>query len=102
MWQDQRGNWHVLYHRMFDPAGSSPIPSPGWAGGHAYSADGITWSNISRCYNTSIPLEDGTSIEALRRERPKLLFDAQKRPIYLFNGAQMPGGTYTIGAPLAV
>ena len=21
MWKDKRGNWHVLYHRMFDPAG---------------------------------------------------------------------------------
>jgi hypothetical protein len=22
MWKDKRGNWHVLYHRMFDPAGA--------------------------------------------------------------------------------
>jgi hypothetical protein len=45
MWKDKRGNWHVLYHRMFDPAGpldpnwgeedgswkrpGTPIPSPG-------------------------------------------------------------------------
>eukprot|EP01051_Picozoa_sp_SAG22_P023915 SAG22_NODE_6387_length_863_cov_0.941099_2_plen_85_part_00 len=48
MWEDHRGHWHVLYHRMFDGEGkldpnwgkadgswkhSRPIPSPGFAGG---------------------------------------------------------------------
>ena len=91
MWKDKRGNWHVLYHRMFDPAGpldpnwgkedgswnkkGGPVPSPGWAGGHAYSRDGLAWSNWTRCYNTSVALVDGTTVNFPRRERPKLLFD---------------------------
>jgi len=35
MWIDKRGNWHQLYEGM-------PMP-----GAHAWSADGISWSNIS-------------------------------------------------------
>ena len=27
MWVDKRGNWHALYHRMFDPIG--PL-DPNW------------------------------------------------------------------------
>jgi hypothetical protein len=88
---------------MFDPAGSSPIPSPGWAGGHSYSADGFNWSPIQRCYNTSLPLEDGRTVEMKRRERPKLVFDGQQRPTHLFNGGQFGNGdTYTVVAPLNV
>ena len=58
MWIDSRGHYHVLYHKMFDPSGGSPIPSPGWCGGHSYSIDGISWSNISRSYNTSVNFKD--------------------------------------------
>lgn len=102
MWKDARGNWHVLYHKMFDPAGSSPIPSPGWAGGHSFSEDGISWSPISRAYNTSMVLSDGTSLELKRRERPKLIFDSDGvTPTHLSNGAVGPdGSTYTIVVPL--
>jgi hypothetical protein len=101
MWTDSRGHWHVLVHRMFDPPGGGAIPSPGWAGGHAFSRDGLTWSNISRCYNTTIRMRVGTSWEALRRERPKLLFDRAGNMQYLFNGvATAHEGTYTLAVPI--
>lgn len=118
MWVDKRGNWHVLYHRMFDPAGTldpnwgqedgswrrprSPVPTPGWAGGHAFSRDGLSWSPWTRCYNTSVLLENGQTVETRRRERPKLLFNADGHPTHLYNGAIWPGETYTIVAPLNV
>lgn len=96
MWKDARDNWHVLYHRMFDPNGTSPVPSPGWPGGHAYSRDGLVWSNISRCYTTGFRLADGRRYETLRRERPKLLFNEKKQPTHLFNGYITPDhGVYT-------
>lgn len=120
MWIDGRGNWHVLYHRMFDPYGpldpnwgqedgtwkrpSSPVPL-GWAGGHAFSRDGLSWSKWSRCYNTSVALVNGSRHEFQRRERPKLLFDVHGTPTHLFNGAitgDATLGTYTIVAPLNV
>lgn len=101
MWQDQRRNWHVLVHRMFDPPGGSAIPSPGWAGGHAFSRDGLKWSDFSRSYNTTIHMVDGSSWETLRRERPKLLFDKHGRMQYLFNGvATATEGTYTLAVPI--
>ena len=102
MWVDARGNWHALFHRMFDPAGKSPIPSPGWCGGHAFSKDGLHWSSISRAYNTSVLLTDGSRIEMLRRERPKLIFDKSGKPTHLFNGVETAShGTYTMVAPLS-
>lgn len=64
----------------------SPVPSPGWAGGHAYSRDGLNWSSWTRCYNTSVALADGTTINFPRRERPKLLFDKEGNPTHLYNG----------------
>eukprot|EP00039_Didymoeca_costata_P004535 m.73987 g.73987 ORF g.73987 m.73987 type:complete len:431 (+) comp12442_c0_seq2:33-1325(+) len=117
MWKDKRGNWHVLYHRMFDPAGpldpnwgkydgswvrpKSPVPSPGWCGGHAFSRDGINWSPWTRCYNTSVTLTNGTTVEFLRRERPKLLIQ-DGVPTHLYNGVIAPTETYTIVSPLNV
>lgn len=64
----------------------SPVPSPGWAGGHAYSRDGLNWSQWTRCYNTSVALTDGTTVNFPRRERPKLLFDKDGTPTHLYNG----------------
>ena len=116
MWRDKRGNWHVLYHRMADPYGPldphwgaedgswkrpGPVPK-GWAGGHAFSRDGLAWSNWTRCYNTSIPLASGGFFETNRRERPKLLFGKDGTPTHLFNGAITGRGTYTVVAPLNV
>ena len=116
MWRDKRGNWHVLYHRMADPYGPldphwgaedgswkrpGPVPK-GWAGGHAFSRDGLAWSNWTRCYNTSIPLAFGGFFETNRRERPKLLFGKDGTPTHLFNGAITGRGTYTVVAPLNV
>ena len=40
MYQDKRGHFHLLYHRMFDPinnSSKSAIPSPGWCGGILFS-----------------------------------------------------------------
>ncbi len=116
MWRDKRGNWHVLYHRMFDPYGpldplwgkwktqpaGNPVPQ-GWAGGHAFSRDGFTWSKWSRCYNTSVVLTDGRVVEHNRRERPKLIFDSSGSPTHLYNGVFDTTGssvTFTIVAPI--
>eukprot|EP00413_Alexandrium_margalefii_P002002 CAMPEP_0204523498 /NCGR_PEP_ID=MMETSP0661-20131031/6869_1 /ASSEMBLY_ACC=CAM_ASM_000606 /TAXON_ID=109239 /ORGANISM="Alexandrium margalefi, Strain AMGDE01CS-322" /LENGTH=402 /DNA_ID=CAMNT_0051529197 /DNA_START=42 /DNA_END=1250 /DNA_ORIENTATION=- len=101
MWVDRRGNWHALLHKMFDPSGGSPVPSPGWPGGHIFSKDGLTWSEMRRAYSTNVTLESGEVLVLLRRERPKLILDEQGVPTHLTNGAIMPDGeTYTIVQPL--
>ena len=115
---------HVLYHRMYDPTRTldphwgqggdvrppgPAIPSPGWSGGHAFSRDGVTWSKWTRCYNTTIALTDGSTVEARRRERPKLLFDERGKPVHLYNGGSFLGHTgsgtkqaqvYTVTVPI--
>lgn len=102
IWLDKRGHWHILYHRMFDPPGPNPIPSPGWTGGHSFSKDGMHWSPIYRSYNTTILFEDGGSVEMLRRERPKLIFGPDGvTPTHLSNGVVDPDGTtHTMVVPL--
>ena len=103
MWRDPRGRWHALLHKMFDPPGRSPIPSPGWSGGHIYSRDGLTWSHVQRCYSTNVTLEGGGLLVTKRRERPKLIFNEAGVPTHLTNGVETAhGGTYTMIAPLAV
>ena len=137
-----RGNWHVLYHRMFDngttslPNGAGSGTSQGaegcWSGGHgaslavlpsrpasgpsrqsgssaAFSKDGIKWSPISRAYNTTVPLEDGSEVTFVSRERPKLVNGANGRPAYLSNAVQPKqaagpdsGVTHTLVVPLNV
>ena len=100
------GNWHVLYHRMFDGEGkldpnwgksdgswkhTRPIPSPGWAGGHAFSPDGRNWSKWERCFDTGVTMmTSGKKLWMLRRERPKLLMDTDGKPTHLFSGAIAP------------
>uniref|UniRef100_A0A7S4N9D3 EGF-like domain-containing protein n=1 Tax=Odontella aurita TaxID=265563 RepID=A0A7S4N9D3_9STRA len=104
LWKDGRGHWHVLYHKMFDPPGNNPVPSPGWVGGHSFSKNGLDWSPIERAYNTTVHYEDGMRIEMKRRERPKLIFDKDGvTPTHLSNGVISPeneGATYTLVVPL--
>lgn len=111
MWKDFRGNWHVLYHRMFDNGSSVPSPHAEdiWSGGHSFSADGLVWSPITRCYNTTVFLQDGSNISFVSRERPKLVMDASGRPTHLSNAVQPPqtagpdaGVTHTLVVPLNV
>jgi hypothetical protein len=125
MWQDHRGAWHVIYHRMFDngtdcngypswnPDGKTPdkpckSPEGLWSMGHSYSKDGIVWSPISRCANTTVWLEDGSTTTFVSRERPKLVMDESGRPGWLSNAVQPPeanagpdaGVTHTLVVPL--
>eukprot|EP01063_Lacrimia_lanifica_P007813 TRINITY_DN1501_c0_g1_i1.p1 TRINITY_DN1501_c0_g1~~TRINITY_DN1501_c0_g1_i1.p1 ORF type:complete len:424 (+),score=136.29 TRINITY_DN1501_c0_g1_i1:66-1337(+) len=119
MWVDKRGNWHALYHRMYDAVGElspywghpesqkwvqpkSALVSPGWPGGHAFSKDGLTWSTWNRCYDSYVTVEDGSTNLAGRIERPKLLFAADGTPTHLYNGALTKEWTHTIGRPLNV
>lgn len=97
----------MLYHRMFDGEGrldpnwgktdgswhhTRPIPSPGFAGGHAFSRDGLNWSAWNRCFDTGVVMHGGEKLWMLRRERPKLLMDAKNRPTHLYSGAIGPCG----------
>ena len=127
MWQDHRQNWHVIYHRMFDngtdcngypdwrPDGKVPPkpckkPEGMWSMGHSYSKDGLVWSPISRCANTTAQLQNGSSVTFTSRERPKLVMGEDGRPAFLSNAVQPfqsnagadAGVTHTLVVPLNV
>lgn len=75
---DARQHWHALFH-MEDSR----------IGGHAYSTDGIEWSNVSFAYNKTISLVGeplGTGIQCNRRERPSLMFNEAGTPTHLVTG----------------
>jgi len=109
MWQHHRNNWHVLYHRMFDNGTNvkSTDAEGLWSGAHSYSADGVHWSPLYRCYNTTVYLEGGGSQSFASRERPKLLLNASGYPTHLSNAVQPfqtagpdAGVTHTLIVPL--
>eukprot|EP00039_Didymoeca_costata_P015408 m.261565 g.261565 ORF g.261565 m.261565 type:complete len:398 (+) comp16218_c0_seq1:46-1239(+) len=101
LYQDARKNWHALFHLFDYPDAKTPM----WCGGHSFSRDGIIWSNVSQAYNNNISISDQGNhsfLWAMRRERPKLLFDDNGVATHLYNGVDMPGyGTYTYVQQLA-
>ena len=82
-------------------------------GGHAWSADGIAWSNISGsngefaqngCFNRSRPYKaaNGSVVNATYyTERPKLLFAADRTPTALFGTVYETVGVVTRGFTIA-
>ena len=61
------------------------------------------------CWNNTVQLVDGSSIDLTRRERPELIHDEHGRPVALINGAQfgvVPGNpgdqTFTLVQPVRV
>eukprot|EP01063_Lacrimia_lanifica_P035701 TRINITY_DN688_c1_g1_i1.p1 TRINITY_DN688_c1_g1~~TRINITY_DN688_c1_g1_i1.p1 ORF type:complete len:349 (+),score=139.78 TRINITY_DN688_c1_g1_i1:42-1088(+) len=88
LYQDQRGNWHAVFHAydtsVFDHCGSSPIS------GHSFSRDLKTWSTLPtyvQPYDGTVRRADGTDVVLSTLERPKFVFDGEGRITHLFNGA---------------
>eukprot|EP01043_Picozoa_sp_COSAG02_P051257 COSAG02_NODE_5373_length_4390_cov_3.127709_2_plen_494_part_00 len=70
---DTRGNYHMLINAL--PGRCSPKLQQG---GHAWSQDGITWSEPRvGAYNTTVVFTDGTNMTCNRRERPQIVQDCK-------------------------
>jgi hypothetical protein len=81
IYQDKRGNYHIIYHDM---EGSD-------RGGHAYSRNLIEWYNGPvPCYTGEVSYDDGSKRKFQKRQRPQLLVEGGV-PLYLYTGV-MPGG----------
>jgi hypothetical protein len=79
---DSRGNYHMLVNAL--PGGCVPKLQQG---GHAWSRDGIVWSEPRvGAYNTTVVFTDGTSMQCSRRERPQMVQDAAGLPVVMFSG----------------
>lgn len=104
IWQDKRGNFHMLLHSTEPGGGFGDGPK---VGRHAYATqlDG-PWQFNGRtlAYSTLVHFSDGTTIDYFRRERPQLFFsdDGKMTPLYMTNGVQERGrkDSYTIIQPL--
>jgi hypothetical protein len=91
LWQDISGNFHILFHAL------SPC------GGHAFSANGKTWSLAPAAYDSTSKSSTGKTLSFTHRERPHLLMDSNNNPKYLYNGASFASGyglSFTIVAEL--
>mmetsp|Transcript_13508 Transcript_13508/g.19770 ORF Transcript_13508/g.19770 Transcript_13508/m.19770 type:complete len:596 (+) Transcript_13508:169-1956(+) len=78
---DTRGNYHMLANAL--PYKCLPKKQQG---GHAWSKDGITWSDMRvGAFTANVQLMDGTTMSCERRERPQLVFDLNNsnKPIAL-------------------
>eukprot|EP01051_Picozoa_sp_SAG22_P015546 SAG22_NODE_2046_length_3086_cov_3.806495_1_plen_128_part_00 len=101
VWQDSRGSFHALFHKFTDEHPN--------CGGHAFSADGASWTlHNDAAYTTTVATADGTNHSFFRRERPHLLFDKSgTAPIMLFTSLTQwgdpnhPGdAAFTFGQPI--
>eukprot|EP00898_Chlorokybus_atmophyticus_P003725 jgi/Chlat1/4353/Chrsp29S04510 len=90
VWRDSNGNFHMLTNGM-----------PGWlepkwtAGGHAWSRDGVVWSELQlNAFNTTIQYTDGVFETFLRRERPQVIFNSKGLPEWFYTGVMGAAGSY--------
>jgi hypothetical protein len=97
---DARGHAHALYHSM--EAGDDPR----YSGGHAFSADGVSWTYSGLAFGGVVAFTDNTTFAFSRRERPHVLFAADgTTPVALSSGVQYGGlygdAVFTLVQPIA-
>jgi alpha-L-fucosidase len=103
LWFDSvEDKWKCLFHQYNKTNTKNQIR----VGGYAESNDSnlfSTWTlqpNGTPAYNTSVLLNDGTTLVVNRRERPKLYFE-NGVPVALFTGVQTEkGDTYSLFQPI--
>ena len=83
VFRDGRGNWHMLLNAL----PWSCIPKD-MQGGHAWSLDGVGWSEPRvGAYNTTVKFTDGSEMRCERRERPQMIMNTtQQQPLALVSG----------------
>ena len=83
VFRDARGHWHMLVNAL--PGACLPKVQQG---GHAWSRDGVTWSEPRvGAYNTTVRLANGSSMVCERRERPQMILDPRSgRPLAMTSG----------------
>jgi len=98
LWVDKRGNYHAVFHQMYDCDTCTA---------HAYSSDGIKWHYSGTAATAETHYTDGTVVTFSHSERPHILFDKDgTTPMALTNGVKIQGVTnddqsFTLLRPLA-
>ena len=89
---DARGRLHAIFHNQIE------ADDQRLAGGHAYSADGVSWTFGGTAWSNRVRFDDGTTYVFSRRERPHLVFGdaaAPTRITALTTGVQFGEGSPT-------
>lgn len=81
VFRDHRGNFHMLFNAH--PFKCQPKLNQG---AHAWSLDGIHWSNPRvGAFDTTIHFTDGSNMKCERRERPQMVLDDDGKPLALIS-----------------
>ena len=86
LWRDPRGNFHAVFHcRNWNPGPG------GDAGGHAFSADGVSWELAPEpCWGLTVVHTDGSNTTFYHRERPQVFIDPKSgNPAGLINAVSL-------------
>ena len=80
LWEDRRGNVHLLTHNN------------GWGGAAASPDFGRSWHfNFSRLsYDYEVEFEDGSKLACVKREEPKVLLGEDGQPTMLVTVCRLP------------
>ena len=79
--------WKALFHIWTSTTNITSCTNT-TVSGLAFSRDGLEWTFSERSpYTGHLVFSDGSEMTLPTRERPKLLFDTQRRPTHLVNGA---------------
>jgi len=96
-WQDARG-YHMLMHGKI-VCGQAGVNTCGALG---FSQDLVNWYlSPFPTYTNTIELTDGTVVNFVLRQRPKILFNSDMVPMVLFNSAQISGQDYVRNVAMA-
>ncbi|KUJ19627.1 uncharacterized protein LY89DRAFT_457059 [Mollisia scopiformis] len=104
VWQDKRGNWHMLLHSLEPDGGFGSGPM---VGRHAFAEklEGEwTFDAETLAFSAVVEFQGGEVREFYRRERPQLFFseDAEMKPLFLMTGVQEVGSemSYSLIQPI--
>ena len=93
VFRDPRGRYHMLMNTNTGHWEQGNLT--GLYTGHAWSEDGLTWSEqYLGSVTTTVHFDDGSRTVFSYRERPDVLLDAEGRPIALATGMTAPDGYY--------
>ncbi|KAK7189083.1 hypothetical protein DPSP01_010333 [Paraphaeosphaeria sporulosa] len=103
IWRDKRGNWHALAHWMIDIVEKNGTKYPR-VGAHMFSRrleSGWTFK-VQEAFSSTVEFTDGAVETFNRRERSKIFFDEDMRPLYLVSGVQAMGvkSSFTLVQPI--
>jgi hypothetical protein len=91
LWRDKQGAFHAVFHCRNWFQKQSPADGVSDAGGHAFSADGVTWQLAPEpVWTTTVEHTDGTNTTFFHRERPQVFIDPEtSTPAALFNAVSL-------------